>query len=146
MGTSGVPWDVSKETIIASLKAQKGRLSYACKELGCTHTTLKKYIDADPELAELLRHLRNDFDCSLLDMAESSLVRGMKESDPNAYLKSAFYVLNHKGRSRGYLLPTEQLTEKDTILDDLKTGISELSQNSASETSSIAEMALEPPL
>jgi len=102
MGTPGTPWTVPREQIEQALKKQKGRLTYACKDLNCTYRALKKYIDEHPDLQEELVRLRNEFDCTLLDMAESSLIRGMSESDPNAYLKSAFYVLNNKGRERGY--------------------------------------------
>jgi hypothetical protein len=102
MGTSGVPWDVPKPQIIEALKRQKGRLTYACKDLDCRYETLKKYIDKNPDIQELLKELRNDFDNTLLDMAESSLIRGMQETDPAAYLKSCIYVLNNKGHERGY--------------------------------------------
>lgn len=102
MGTSGVPWDVPKPQIIEALKRQKGRLTYACKDLDCRYETLKKYVDKNPDIQELLKQLRNEFDTTLLDMAESCLIKGMQESDPNAYLKSAFYMLNNKGRDRGY--------------------------------------------
>lgn len=124
MGTPGVPWEVPREKIEQALKKQKGRLTYACKDLNCTYRVLKKHIDEHPDLQELLVRLRNEFDCTLLDMAESSLVRGMSESDPNAYLRSAFYVLNHKGKDRGYNHP-EALAQKNSpadIIEAYKTG------------------------
>ena len=104
MGTSGVPWVVDKTVIVETLKARKGRLSYAAKDLNVHFSTLKNRIDADPELVQLLQDLRNGFDVLLVDSAEDLLLYAIaqKEKDLTNALKSSFYILNNKGRSRGY--------------------------------------------
>jgi hypothetical protein len=102
MGTPGVPWEGTKVQILASIKKQHGRVTYVAKELNCDYITVKKRIDADPELTKALADARSGFGETLLDMSESALMRGLTNEDPNAYLKSAFYVLNNKGKERGY--------------------------------------------
>lgn len=105
MGTQGVPWDVEKSVIIEALKRQKGRLTYACKDLDCAYETLKRHINKDPELQEIVSQLRNQFDCALLDTAESVLMKGMAQEDIAQALRASFYVLNNKGAERGYNHP-----------------------------------------
>lgn len=102
MGTPGVPWNVDREAIVEALKRQHGRLTYACKDLGCKYDTLKKHIDQHPDLQEILDQCRNQFDTTLLDTAESVLMKGMLHEDIGQALKASFYVLNNKGKPRGY--------------------------------------------
>lgn len=102
MGTSGVPWDATKSQIIESIKKQYGRITYVAKELNCDYITVKRRVDKDPELQQILAEARSGFGETLLDMAESSLMRGLSNEDPAAYLKAAMYVLNNKGKERGY--------------------------------------------
>jgi hypothetical protein len=108
MGTSGVPWNVNKTDIIRALKASEGQLYYACKILDCNYKTLKKRIDADPELIEMLADLRSHFDEKLLDLAEDNLVHalGLRATDVGHALSATYYVLNNKGKSRNYIPPS----------------------------------------
>ncbi len=104
MATPGTPWIVKKSTIVQVLKRTKGRISRAAKALGVAHVTLRLKIDADPELVKLLQDLRNDFDSVLVDAAENTLLYAVKNSkkDLTNALKSSFFVLNNKGKERGY--------------------------------------------
>lgn len=104
MATSGVPWKVDKQVIIDALKQAKGRLTYAARQLDVRYETLKKKIDADPELTEIVSLLRNDFEHTILDMAENCVAFAMSKQaeDPGNALKSAFYVLNSRGQERGW--------------------------------------------
>ena len=104
MGTSGVPWNVDKNAIIAALKHRKGRITFAAKDLNVHHCTLRKKINADPELMQIMEDERQAFDTLLLDSGEDCLLYAISKRDtdlPSA-LKSSFYILNNKGRSRGY--------------------------------------------
>lgn len=104
MGTPGVKFGVKKSKIAEALKKHKGVVSYAARDLNTTHGTLLKYINKDPELVELLSNLRHDFENLLLDSAENTLLYGLgkRETDLTNALKSSFYILNNKGKSRGY--------------------------------------------
>ena len=105
MGTPGVPWNVPKARIVESIKKQQGRLTYVARELDCAWVTLKKRIDADPELAQLVADTRLGFGETLLDFAESALMKGLTSNKAADYLKSSFFVLNNKGKERGYNPP-----------------------------------------
>ncbi len=104
MGTPGVKYVYEKVKIVEALKESKGRITVACKKLNIDYQTLKKVIDKEPELEELLKNLRDDFENTLLDMAESTIQRAMSkaELDPNNAMKAAMYTLNSKGNSRGW--------------------------------------------
>ena len=104
MGTQGSPWICEKTTIIASIKKNNGKLTRAAKDLEVAYCTLKKRIDADPELPELVQDLRNGFVNQLLDTAENCVLNAMnnQDADPNNALKSAFFVLNSRGQERDW--------------------------------------------
>lgn len=104
MATQGTPWICENSTIIAALKKQRGRLTYACKDLGVHYVTLKKRVDEDSELKNLVSDLRNEFENTLLDLAENVVGKAMNDQsrDPTNALKSAFFTLNSKGKTRGW--------------------------------------------
>lgn len=65
-----------------------------------------KHVKQYPDLVELIDHLRTDRDESLLDKAEDYLDVAMsQQKDLASGLKSAFFVLNNKGKPRGYNPP-----------------------------------------
>lgn len=104
MGTPGVKWNVSKAAIVKAIKKHKGKITYAARELDCDYTTIKKRINADPELIALIDEERNSFSELLLDSAEDTLLYGIsnRQKDLGKALSSAFFVLNNKGKQRGY--------------------------------------------
>ena len=104
MATQGSPWICETSKITESLKKNKGRLTYVCKDLGVCYETLKTRINTDEELIKLVSDLRNNFENSLLDLAEGVVNRAMEDqdTDPNNALKSAFFTLNSRGTSRGW--------------------------------------------
>lgn len=108
MGTPGVPLNIPKESIAASIKSCRGRMTHMAPALDCSIIYLRERINADPELVALLAETRNHRDENLLDGAEDTLQfaldqRKDADGDINAALKSAFFVLNNKGRKRGYI-------------------------------------------
>jgi len=108
MGTPGVPWKMAKSRILEVIKKKKGVVAQICKELDIAFETYVKHIKNKEEFKEAIDNARNDYDTTIADMAENALMRGLQDEDPNAYLKSAMYVLNNKGRDRGYNHPEAQ--------------------------------------
>jgi len=104
MAIQGVPWDISNEIIIEHLKKSAGRTTHAKLTLNVTYMTLMKRINSDPELKEKLKEIRHEHDENLVDTAEIVLKKlaDKADTDPAHALKSAFYILNNKGKERGY--------------------------------------------
>lgn len=104
MATMGTEWIYDKAKIVERLKEAKGRITVACKLLEVDYSTLKKVIDKEPELEEVLKNLRNNFESTILDMAENTVMRAMRraEDDPNNALKSAMFTLNSRGKAKGW--------------------------------------------
>lgn len=104
MGTPGVPWIVEKDTISDALKKTKGRIEPAAKILGVAGFTLRRRLTEYPDLQELVTQLRSSFEQALLDQAEDTIEHAMNQTptDLNNALKSAFFVLNSKGKERGW--------------------------------------------
>jgi len=104
MATSGSPWICEKDTIVKAIKKNNGKLTHAAKDLEVAYYTLKKRIDADSELQELVEGLRNSFVNTLLDTAEDCVLSAMEnqDTDPNNAIKSAFFVLNSRGQERDW--------------------------------------------
>lgn len=115
MGTPGVPWNVSKEAIVAAIKRQHGRLTFACKELDCAYDTLRRYLIKHPDVQEIVDQCRNGFDTTLLDTAESVLMKAMTQNEMGHALKAGFFVLNNKGKDRGYNHP--EVAAQKTLAD-----------------------------
>jgi len=104
MGTPGVPWNPSKDIIVNILKECKGVISKAAKKFEVAPLTLYRKINADPELVQLLKDLREDYETVMLDMAENCVSYAMSNMTlkPDQALKASFFVLNSKGKTRGW--------------------------------------------
>ena len=104
MATSGVPLDIPKVQIIHTIHKHKGVVTQICKELDIIPKTLYNHKDADPEIAQALVDARKTFDTNLLDMCENTLAFALtkKETRLTNSLSAAKYVLDRKGKDRGY--------------------------------------------
>ena len=104
MATSGIAWNPPKETIITVLKECKGVLTHAAKKFDVTPLTLRRKVQQDDELVELLKNLREDYETVMLDMAENCVAFAMSQQTkrPEQALKASFFVLNSKGKTRGW--------------------------------------------
>jgi len=121
MGTSGVPWNVDRDTIITAIEKNHGRLTYACRDLHCHYQTLKKRVDADEELQKIVTDARNQFLELLLDSAEDVLLTNLQQkNDLNLANKTAYYVLNTRGRDRGYIAVRHGAHESPEVASDLE--------------------------
>jgi len=107
MGTQGVEFKKTKSEICESIKKHKGRLTKVAKEFNICYQTIRNHTDKFPELVELIKNLRQDRDENLLDEAEDTIQDALegRSQDMGSALKSAFFVLNNKGKSRGYTPP-----------------------------------------
>lgn len=112
MGTSGVPWEKDRNVIIMAIKKHKGKINHIALDpmINCHYQTVKKRIDNDEELKELMANYRNHWVSDIVDQAEDVLKKVMDKVDdkPEAALKSAMFALNNLGRDRGYSAPEEK--------------------------------------
>jgi len=110
MGISGVKLNITKNSLVAALKRAHGVKSDVCKALDIAHPTLQKYI-TEFSLHDLVAELRESFCEELLDSAENVLVHAfrVKDTDLANALKATLFVLNNKGRARGYTPPNAQV-------------------------------------
>ena len=108
MATPGVALKITDSELVNAITKHKGKLSYAARELNIHYVTLRKYTDDKPEIVQLIADLRNGYDVNLLDKAENVLEFAMDkmDTDINAALKSSMFVLNNKGKDRGYNPPS----------------------------------------
>lgn len=141
MATRGSPWKVEKTAIIASIKKNMGVLTRCAKEFNVNPETFRNKVNSDPELVELLQSERNSFETTMLDMAEGNLMyaMGLQKSDINAALKSTFYVLNNKGRERGYQRIKGDEDGSENPVEALKKYIREFSRSPESEGSKLED-------
>lgn len=107
MGTPGVPLNITKDEIREAIKKARGRVTHAAKALSISHNTIYTKLNEDPELWECVHEARKANDEYMLDMAEDTLLHAISKRDDDGTnaLKSSFFILNNKGRGRGYNPP-----------------------------------------
>lgn len=139
-------WKGSKNVIIEALKKRHGMVTYAAKDLGVHFDTLKRRIDADPSLQELIVSLHSNFDHQLIESAQSVVIRAMSQSeDLGNALRAAFYALNNKGKLRGYntsgniTSPTQTALEKSFDMVDQMAGLIKENQKLKEKVEAIPE-------
>lgn len=117
MATQGSEWKVTKSEILEMLKKHEGRITYAAKELKVCYETLLKYVKKF-DLVNKLEEIRSDAEDAFIDLAENSLKKALKNHDNDVAhaLKSAFFVLNSKGKKRGWT-NTQLKTESPSVSD-----------------------------
>ncbi len=122
MGIQGTKLNIPKSSLMSAIKNNLGRLNKIALSLGCHIETARNYISRDPELVKLLKDYREHRDESLLEGAEDTLQKAIDTNDPvnmaNA-LKASMFVLNSKGKGRGYSPPNSNLNDevKKTMSD-----------------------------
>lgn len=88
----------SKEQVIAAL-IKTGTILGASKLLGADRGTIKRYIDADPEIEAAVFEAKE----ILIDLAETGLMANVKKQNQSAIN----YVLSTLGKERGYVTRVE---------------------------------------
>lgn len=84
----------NQKQVIHALVAADGALTIAAKRLGTSYRHLKKYIDANERMTEVLHGIEE----SILDLAEGTLRKSIEEGD----LAATIFFLKTKGKRRGY--------------------------------------------
>lgn len=123
-------------------------MTQTCKALDCAYVTLQKKIAADPELQELLSNLRHQFDDELLNGAESVLQLALKKAneDLTNSLKATFFILNNKGRPRGYTPPTSREQPLDGSETEIRGAVREAQKSARDPAPSGSAVAPVPPV
>ena len=135
MATPGTPWIVDREKIVEALTACKGVMTKTARMMGVHYNTLKAKVDKDEDLKQLVKDLRNELDCTMLDAAENTLMFALSKANDDLAnaLKSSFFILNNKGRERGYARENFTGTEESSKqFCALMSQLSSLQENSDS--------------
>lgn len=141
MGTRGVPFNIAEKRIIESIKKKKGVVTQICADLGICYDTYSKHIKTNTKYKQAIDDARNDFDTTICDMAETALMRALNQKeDLSSSLSSAKFVLNNKGKSRGYSPLSQTAVLSEVGVNDLLRGIKEISENEGSESASESKM------
>jgi hypothetical protein len=91
--------DVKKKAMIDALQKNLGNVTLAAKSIDIDRTTHYVWMNNDIDYANQI----NDIDNIVLDFAESSLFKQIKEGNTAATI----FLLKTKGRFRGYLEKSE---------------------------------------
>ena len=95
---------LSRETIIAALRACGGGVYLAARKLNCTPTNIYKRIAKDPKIREAHDAIRNE----MVDLAEAGLRKAVRKGDVTAMI----WVTKTLGKGRGYT-ERQELTGPD---------------------------------
>ena len=146
MGTQGVPTTVTSKILSDAIKRRRGVAAKVQDDLNISHTEFYRLLERY-KLKELLHQERNAYSERMCDVAEDVLLKGMLQTEEiGSALGAAKYVLNNKGRNRGYYPPVIPPEPKDEVVNDIRTGIKTLSEESRSEGTIKSILASEPSL
>ncbi len=87
--------NILKNEYLAAYKANGGYAYAAARQMGIAFSTVKRWVDADPEF----QALREEVKGAQLDRAEAELFKRANTSDKDACL---IFYLKTQGKSRGY--------------------------------------------
>jgi hypothetical protein len=143
MGTQGVATTVTEKALRDTIKKRKGVATDVQDDLKIGHNTFYKLIEKF-NLKEFLNDHRNAYSERMCDIAEDVLIKGMLQTaDLGCAVGAAKYVLNNKGRHRGYYPPVPPPEIKNEVVNDLRQGIKQISQESGSEETVESEVEIE---
>jgi len=94
-GKPGPKYKLTVERAAEALIKKRGFVTKAAAYLGVAFKTLRKLIDSNPYLQEVLEATEEKH----LDLAESKLMRRVQEGD----LTAIIFLLKCKGKKRGYI-------------------------------------------
>jgi len=90
--------DIDKEKLIEALKNSGGIIVDACELAGINRENYYYYKRTDPDFKKEVEEIIPQSKEWLVDLAESSLVKNLKEGNQMLTM----YVLNNHGKSKGY--------------------------------------------
>lgn len=144
MGIPGIPFNVPKERIAQTIKECKGVVRQVCIKLGYGYTCIWEKITADPELKALLDKERASHDEDKCDKAEETLDMLMLQSeDKSIALGAVRYLLNNKGRGRGYNPPLRPNEDANPPGDKESTAVADAFLEKYSQHQKITELEKE---
>lgn len=91
--------------IINAIRKAEGNLSEASRILGCSRTTVHRYVNEYPTVADAYAE-END---KAIDVAEGALMQAVKDGNITAII----FMLKTKGKHRGYVERQEIAGVKD---------------------------------
>ena len=91
-------YNFPKKTVLEAVSKSRGIVSVVARSLGCDWITARRYIDMYPEAQQLMNSERE----TLVDTAESVLVKCMSADDERVRLSACQFALERLGKSRGY--------------------------------------------
>lgn len=94
---------VDKATVELALRKCVGNMSAAAKQLKVSRVTVWKYVRRSPDLQKLIEEIQEE----TIDIAESQLVKLLKERKHRGHTQAVLFVLKTMGRRRGYVERTE---------------------------------------
>jgi len=89
-----------KDKMIDALSKTHGIISYACELTGIAGKTYYEWLKTDKAFAERAKEAQDIAEEKRLDLAESVVLNALKGKES---LKAATYLLDRKGRRRGYV-------------------------------------------
>jgi hypothetical protein len=99
---------LSEELVAATLREYLGNLSESAKRLNVAIPSLHSYLAHHPHLRTIMEETRETFK----DLAESSLVRGLRKGHPGLTM----FALSTRARDRGYFNP-DRLPPLELVFD-----------------------------
>lgn len=109
----------TEKQILEAISGTGGVVSDVAERLGCARSTVYRYVDRYPSVAEALQDEREE----LLDLAEEGLMKRVREHD----LRAIIFVLKTKGKDRGYTTYVDVgatvRREIDDLIDALRLGL-----------------------
>lgn len=99
-----------KVEILENIKKSGGLLYISVKKAGIAYDTFLKWRKDDEQFNQDIYKAQEEGSENILDVAEHGLFRSVHEND----LKAIMYILNNKGRSRGYV-PRIEATGKEGV-------------------------------
>lgn len=134
MGVCGVPLPITNEEIKQAIKKHKGVVSSVCKSLDIGHTAFYTRMAKDKSIKQCLDESRAEFDELLCDLSENVLTYALSQrEDMASALGASKYVLNNKGRIRGYSPIPVQSENKDNEILEVLNGIRSISEDTRSQ-------------
>lgn len=96
--------EVTKDTLIDSMRQNMGNITLACHFTGCSRSTFYRYMDEDEQFKKDVDDISN----MAIDICEAELWKLIKEGNPTAII----FFLKTKGKVRGYV-ERQELTGSD---------------------------------
>jgi len=96
--------EVTKDTLIESLRQNMGNVTLACHFTGCSRSTFYRYMESDEQFKKDVE----DISSMAIDICEAELWKLIKEGNSTAII----FFLKTKGKVRGYV-ERQELTGSD---------------------------------